>query len=216
MDLVSNKHLSSISWMKCRYVGTHGTSLFWNENGEQKVFGPYIFQEAENQVHMVREKQRVAQSRQKSYAEHRRRELSMEVRNFVYLKVSPMRGLHHFKVWGTLTPRFIGPFKILEKRVEVAYQLELPPQLSDVHDIFMSLNWRIICVCLNHKYPWKTWILKKIFLIKSTQNKRIKMCKVHWSHHIEEEGTWKREEEFKSEFPSFFFDPSKFQGWDSF
>jgi hypothetical protein len=47
-----------------------------------------------------------------------------------------MRGLRHFKVRGKLTPRFIGPFKILEKRGEVAYQLELPPQLSDVHDIF--------------------------------------------------------------------------------
>jgi hypothetical protein len=54
----------------------------------------------------------------------------------VYLKVSPMRGLRHFKVRGKLTPRFIGPFKILEKRGEVAYQLELPPQLSDMHDIF--------------------------------------------------------------------------------
>jgi hypothetical protein len=55
---------------------------------------------------------------------------------FVYLEVLPMRGLHHFKVQGKLAPRFIGPFKILEKRGELAYQLELPPQLSDVHDIF--------------------------------------------------------------------------------
>jgi hypothetical protein len=47
-----------------------------------------------------------------------------------------MRGLHHFKVRGKLAPRFIGPFKILEKRGEVAYQLELPQQLSDVHDVF--------------------------------------------------------------------------------
>jgi hypothetical protein len=54
----------------------------------------------------------------------------------VYLKVSPMRGLRHFKVRDKLASRFIGPFKILEKRGEVAYQLELPPQLSDVHDVF--------------------------------------------------------------------------------
>jgi hypothetical protein len=54
----------------------------------------------------------------------------------VYLKVSPMRGLHHFKVRGKLVPRFIGPFKILERRGEVAYQLELSSQLSDVHDVF--------------------------------------------------------------------------------
>jgi hypothetical protein len=68
--------------------------------------------------------------------DHRRRELSFEVGDFVYLRVSPMRGLRHFMLRGKLTPRFIGPFKILEKRGEVAYQLELPPQLSDVHDIF--------------------------------------------------------------------------------
>jgi hypothetical protein len=62
------------------------------------VFGPNILQEAKKQVHMVREILRVAQSRQKSYADHRRRELSFEVGDFIYLKVSPMRGLHHFKV----------------------------------------------------------------------------------------------------------------------
>jgi hypothetical protein len=76
------------------------------------------------------------QSRQKSYADHMRRELSFQVGDFVYLKVSPMRGLRHFKVRGKLTPRFIRPFKILEKRGEVAYQLELLLQLSDVHDVF--------------------------------------------------------------------------------
>jgi hypothetical protein len=72
--------------------------LFWSEAGERKVFGPDILQEAENQVCMVRENLRVAQSKQKSYVDHRRRELSFEVRDFVYLKVSPMRGLRCFKV----------------------------------------------------------------------------------------------------------------------
>jgi hypothetical protein len=84
---------------------------------------------------MVRENLHVTQSRQKSYAYHRRRELNFEVGDFVYLKVSPMRGLRPFNVRGKLAPIFIGPFKILEKRGEVAYQLELPPQLSDVHDV---------------------------------------------------------------------------------
>jgi transposase InsO family protein len=74
------------------------TPLFWSETGEQKVFGPDILQEAEKQVCMVRENLRVAQLRHKSYADHRRRELSFKVGDFVYLKVSPMRGLHHFKV----------------------------------------------------------------------------------------------------------------------
>jgi hypothetical protein len=74
------------------------TPLFWNETIEWKVFGPDILQEAEKQVCMSRENLRVAQSRQKSYADHRGRELSFEVRDFVYLKVSPMSGLRRFKV----------------------------------------------------------------------------------------------------------------------
>jgi hypothetical protein len=75
-----------------------GTPLFWTETGERKIFGPDVLHESEKQVHMVRENLRVTQSRQKSHADHRRRELSFEVGDFVYLKVSSMRGLHHFKI----------------------------------------------------------------------------------------------------------------------
>jgi hypothetical protein len=67
---------------------------------------------------------------------NQRRELRFQVGDYVYLKVSPTRGLRHFKSRGKLVPRYIGPFKILEQRGEVAYHLELPPQLSDVHDVF--------------------------------------------------------------------------------
>jgi hypothetical protein len=129
------------------YVRRCQTPLFWSENGEQKVFGLGVLQEDEKQVRMVRENLRVVQSRQKSYDDQRRRELSFEVRDFVYLKVSPMSGLHCFKVRGKLTLRFIGPFKIMVKRGEVAYQLELPPQLSDVHDVFhVSQLKKCLCV----------------------------------------------------------------------
>jgi RNA recognition motif-containing protein len=102
---------------KCR------TPLFWNEPRENQVFGPEILREAERQVQVIRENLQLAQSRQKSYADHRRRNLSFEVGDFVYLKVSPKRGLHRFKIRGKLAPRYIGPFKILEQRGEMAYQL---------------------------------------------------------------------------------------------
>jgi hypothetical protein len=114
----NNRYQESLKMVpfKMLYGHRYGTPLFWNETGEWKIFGPDILQEAEKQVRMVRENLRVAQSRQKSYANHRRRKLGFEVRDFVYLKVSPMRGLRHFKVRGKLAPRLIGPFKILEKR----------------------------------------------------------------------------------------------------
>jgi transposase InsO family protein len=97
------------------------TPLFWNEPGENQVFGSEILREAERQVQVFRENLHLAQSRQKIYANHRRRNLSFKVGDFVYLKVSPMRGLRRFKIRGKLAPRYIGPFKILEQRGEVAY-----------------------------------------------------------------------------------------------
>jgi hypothetical protein len=74
------------------------TILFWSETGKRKVFGPDILEQAEKQVHMDRENLRVSQSRQMIYTDNRRRELSFEVGYFVFLKVSPMRGLRRFKV----------------------------------------------------------------------------------------------------------------------
>jgi hypothetical protein len=146
----------------------------------------------------------------------------------VYLKVSPMTGLRHFKVRGKLTPRFIGPFMILEKRGEVAYQLELPPQLSDVHDVFHVSQLKKCPRVPEEKLPMEDLDSKEdlsyqeypIKILETservTQSKRIKMCKVQWSHHTEEEATWEREEELKAEFPSFFSNPSESRGRDSF
>jgi hypothetical protein len=85
---------------------------------------------------VIRESLKVAQSRQKSYTDKRRRDLSFKTGDFVYLKVSPMRGTRRFKVKGKLAPRYVRPFKIVDRKGEVAYQLELPPQLLDVHDVF--------------------------------------------------------------------------------
>jgi hypothetical protein len=115
---------------KCR------TPLYWSEIGESQLFGPENIAEAERQVQVVRENLKVAQSRQKSYADTRRRKLTFEERDYVYLKVSPIRGLRRFKIKGKLSPRYIGPFRILERKGEVAYQLELPARLSDVHNVF--------------------------------------------------------------------------------
>jgi hypothetical protein len=79
---------------------------------------------------------RVAQTRQKSYADNRRRLLEFKEGDHVYLKVSPIRGMRRFKVKGKLPTRFIGPFFVLKRVGEVAYQLELLDHLADVHDVF--------------------------------------------------------------------------------
>jgi hypothetical protein len=105
-------------------------------NLESQVFRPEVLKDAEKQVQMVRESLKVAQSRHKSYADKKRRDLSFEIGNFVYLKVSPMRGTRRFTDKGKLAPRYVGPFKIIDHKGEVTYQLELPPLLSEVHDVF--------------------------------------------------------------------------------
>jgi hypothetical protein len=86
-----------------------------------------VLKDTDKQVQMIRENLEAAQSRQKSYADKRRRDLSSEVGDFVYLKVSTMRGTCRFKVKGKLAPRYVGSFKIVNRKGEVAYQLELPP-----------------------------------------------------------------------------------------
>ena len=95
------------------------TPLYWSETGESQLFSPQIIKEAERQVQIVRENLKVAQSRQKSYADTRHRELSFEEGEFVYLKVSPIRGVRRFRVKGKLSPRYIAPFKILSQKGEV-------------------------------------------------------------------------------------------------
>ncbi|KAK3121583.1 hypothetical protein QOZ80_8BG0656720 [Eleusine coracana subsp. coracana] len=207
---------------KCR------TSLFWNKIGENQVFGPEILQEAERQVKTVRENLKVAQSRQKSYVDRQQRDLSFEVGDFIYLKVSPMRGVRRFKVKGKLAPRYIIPFKILERRGEVAYQLELPSHLTDVHDVFHVSQLKkclsvpkeqlpIDEVDLREDLTYTEQPVKIIEVVERvTQTKVIRMCKVLWNHHTEEEATSEHEEELKAEFPHLFTDPPESRGRDSF
>jgi hypothetical protein len=111
------------------------TLLHSDQPREKQVFGPNILLEAEENIEMVRKNLKIAQSRQQSYADTRR-ELSFEVGDFVYLKVSPIRGIRRFRVKGKLAPRYVGPYQILTKRGEVANQLSLPEGLSVVHDVF--------------------------------------------------------------------------------
>ncbi|WVZ80217.1 hypothetical protein U9M48_027710 [Paspalum notatum var. saurae] len=146
--------------------------------------------DAERQLRIVEENLRVAQSRQRSYADVRRRDLSFKVDDHVYLKVSPMRGIRQFNMKGKLAPRYIGPFKILERKGEVAYRLELPPSLSGVNDVFHVSQLKKCLRVPEKQAPLEelkvqedlTYTEHPVTILdtseRSTRNKRIKMCRV--------------------------------------
>jgi hypothetical protein len=140
--------------------------------------------------------------------------------------------MRRFKVKGKLSPRFIGPFIILKRVGEVAYQLELPSHLADVHDVLHVSQLKKCLRVPEEQLPmeelnvqgdltYKEYPIKIVnTLTRVTGNKVIKMCKVQWSHHVEDEATWEQEDELRVEFPHLFLVRCNlgveiiFKGWD--
>ncbi|XP_071680377.1 uncharacterized protein [Lolium perenne] len=162
-----------------------------------------------------------AQSRQKSYADSKRRELTFNVGDHAYLRVTPLKGMQRFHVKGKLAPRYIGPFKVLARRGEVSYQLELPAELADFHDVFhISLLRRCLQVPdkpetfknidyrtldLNTDLTYREVPLRILEeAVRLTRRRKIKFCKVQWTNHSEEEATWEREDQLRKDFPALF------------
>jgi hypothetical protein len=112
------------------------TPIMWSKIRERNLFGLDMIKEAEEQVAKVRENLKATQSRQKSYADTQRTPLELQTQDFVYLKVSPIRGTMRIQVRGKLAPRYIGPYRIIERIGAVANRLELPPKMLDLHDMF--------------------------------------------------------------------------------
>jgi hypothetical protein len=191
------------------------TPLNWIEPGEKAIFGSDIVVEAEETVRRFQENLKVAKLRQESYANKRRRPLQFEVGDHVYLNVSPMKGVKRFGVIGKLSPRYIGPFPILEKCGNVAYKLELPPSLAGVHDIFHVSQLKkylkapmdvvlpeVAPLEMDLTYPEHSI---KILDQKSqvTRCKTIKFYKIQWSKHTKEEAIWESEDFLCSRHPNF-------------
>jgi hypothetical protein len=162
---------------------------------------------------------RVAQTRLKIYADNRR-SLEFEEGDHAYLKMSPLRGMRRFKVKGKLSPRVIGPFRVFRRVGEMAYQIELPDNISDVYDVFHVSQLKKCLRVPEKQLPMEDLSVQddltyaeypiKILdtLTRVTRNKVIKMCKVQLSHHGEDEATWEREEKLRIDFPHLFPSPS--------
>ncbi|MCL0184119.1 hypothetical protein M2T59_28230, partial [Klebsiella pneumoniae] len=163
---------------------------------------------------------------QKSYADNRRRDLTFEEGDYVYLRVTPLRGVHRFQTKGKLSPQFVGPYKIVSRRGEVAYQLELPSSMAGIHDVFhVSQLKKCLRVPTEEADPDRielqedlTYVEKPVRILevseRNTRNRVIRFCKVQWSNHSEE-ATWEREDELKSAHPHLFVSSSESRGRDS-
>nr|GEV32256.1 hypothetical protein [Tanacetum cinerariifolium] len=119
---------------KCR------SPIGWSEVGDSQLTGPKIIRETNEKIVQIKNRLLTARSRQKSYADVRRRPLEFNVGDKVMLKVSPWKGVIHFEKHGKLSLRFIRPFKILERIGPVAYKLELPRELQGIHNTFHVTN----------------------------------------------------------------------------
>ena len=119
------------------------------------MISPELVQEAKEKIRVIRDRLLAAQSRQKSYAYHRRRPLEFQVGDHVFLRVSPCKEVFRFGKKGKLAPRYIGPFEILQRVGEVAYQLALPPQLFGIHDVFHISLLRKYELDVSHILDWQ-------------------------------------------------------------
>src|SRR4051812_24976679 len=189
----------------------------WRRN----LFGPELIKEAKEKVKLVKDRLKIAQSRQKSYVDRKRREVTYEVGDRAYLRVSPLRGVKRFGVIGKLAPRYVGPFKILSRKGEVTYEIELPESLSAFHNVFhvsqlKKCHPEMEETSLKDTIPLEevqlesdlTYEEKPIKILETaervTRTKTIKFCKVKWNHHSEQEATWEREDDLRKDHPHLF------------
>ncbi|KAA0033475.1 pol protein [Cucumis melo var. makuwa] len=188
----------------------------WGEVGEQRLMGPELVQSTNEAIQKIRSHMHTAQSRQKSYTDVRRKDLEFEVGDKVFLKVAPMRGVLRFERRGKLSPRFVGPFEIVERIGPVAYRLALPPSLSTVHDVFHVSMLRKYVLDPSHVVDYEPLEIDENLSyteqpvevlareVKMLRNKEIPLVKVLWRNHRMEEATWEREDNMRSRYPELF------------
>ncbi|XP_071928103.1 uncharacterized protein [Coffea arabica] len=199
--------------------------IHWEEVGERKIIDPTTIpwvEEAYEKVKVIRQRLQTAQNRQKSYADHRRKDLEFEIGDKVFLRITPLKGKIRAGKGKKLQPRYIGPFNVLQRIGKVAYRLELPASLSRIHDVFH--------VSLLKKYhPDPTHILppedveldesltyeeRPIQILDRKVNdlrtKQISLVKVLWKHHEVEEATWELEKDMQEKYPDLFTTKARF------
>ena len=180
------------------------------------MIDPNLIQETEEKVKMIRERLKVVIDRHKSYADMKRQDIRNEIGKKVFLKVSPWKKVMRFGKKGKLSPRFIGPYKVIEKVGPVAYRLALPPDLEKIHNVFHVSILRRYRSDPSHVVSSETIELRPDLMyeeepveilareVKELRNKKILLVKVLWRNHKTEEATWESEEMMWQQYPQLF------------
>ena len=188
----------------------------WLDNKDPVIVGPELIEETVKQVELIQKRMKEAQDRQKSYADLNRRFLEFQEGESVFLKISPIRGVMRFGKSRKLSPRYVGPFEILKRVGEVAYQLALPPTLTSTHDVFHVSMLKKYNPDGSHKIDYKdlenredmSYVEKPVKILdqkeKVLRSKIIQMVKVLWRNHALEEATWEMESDMKEKYQELF------------
>ncbi|KAI3751572.1 hypothetical protein L2E82_22662 [Cichorium intybus] len=176
-------------------------------SGRKATSRSEIITETEAKIKSIREHLRIAQQRQKQYANKRRKPLEFQIGDMVMLKVSPWKGIIRFGKHGKLSPRFIRPFRVIQHVGAIAYKIELPDELRGIHNVFhishlrktlydestrVSLTEVQLDERLQHQEQPEKILDRKI---KMLRNKEIGIVKIQWRHHRDTDVTWEPEEE---------------------
>ncbi|KAJ8748467.1 hypothetical protein K2173_003363 [Erythroxylum novogranatense] len=199
LDQLAQKYVAEI-------VRLHGVPL---------SIGPELIQDTVDKVQLIRSRIKAAQDRQKSYVDQHRREMEYSVGDRVFLRVSPWKGVLRFGRKGKLSPRYIGPYEILERIGPLAYRLALPSEMSQMHDVFHVSMLRRYRSDPTHVIPTQeieiasdlSYVEEPVQIIgsrvKQLRNRVIPLVKVLWKNHSSEEATWEIEEHM-SRYPHLF------------
>jgi hypothetical protein len=194
---------------KCR------TPLNWVEPEERRFYGIDFVDEAEKKVHIIQQNMKAAQSRQKSYADKRRRPLEFQVSDYVYLKVTPMKK-KQFGIKKKLVARFVGLYRIIEKKGPMDYKLQLPEAMCLIFPIFhVSQLKKCLRVSEERIEPQGIRIKSdmeyreqsvRVLDTKDrvTWNKVVRTYKIQWSHHDEGDVTWETRDYLQTAYKDFY------------
>ncbi|GJX78749.1 putative reverse transcriptase domain-containing protein [Tanacetum coccineum] len=195
---------------KCR------SPVCWAEVGQVQLTGPELVQETTERIIQIKQRIQTARDRQKSYADLKRKPMEFQVGDKVMLKVSPWKGVVRFGKRGKLNPRYVGPFKVLKKVGAVAYKLELPQELSRVHNTFHVSNLKkcysddpLVVPLEGLQVDDKLHFVEEPVEImdrevKQLRRSRVPIVKVRWNSRRGPEFTWEREDQFRKKYPHLF------------